>query len=113
MGYGMYAWAKRLSQKWIPYSRHSLFAVSKIMNDRYRRSGNLFAYPGRQNIKSHIFSQEQYFFREQELAQILAEPDFDFAKINTAVAVKRRLREEEQQAVWDFNYYLKDDLLVK
>ena len=113
MGYGMYVWAKRLSEKWVPYSRHSLFAVSKIMNDKYRRAGNLFAYDDKQNIKSHIFSQEQYFFREQELEEILVGGKFDFEKINTNNPTKRKLKEEEQQSIWDFNYYLKDDLLVK
>ena len=113
MGYGMYVWAKRLSEKWVPYSRHSLFAVSKFMNDKYRRAGHLFAYNDKQNIKSHIFSQEQYFFREQELEEILVGGKFDFEKINTNIPAKRKLKEEEQQSIWDFNYYLKDDLLVK
>jgi len=31
MGYGMYIWAKRLSEKWVPWSRHSLFAASKLL----------------------------------------------------------------------------------
>ncbi|MEO8765782.1 MAG: asparagine synthase (glutamine-hydrolyzing) [Ginsengibacter sp.] len=113
MGYGMYGWAKRLSQKWVPYSRHSLFAASKIMNDRYRRAGNLFGYDKKENIKSHIFSQEQYFFTEQELANILTGQKFDFGKLNATSPSKRHLNEQEQQSIWDFNYYLKDDLLVK
>ena len=113
MGYGMYVWAKRLAKKWVPYSRHSLFAASKIMNDKYQRSGNLFAYKDKQNIKSHIFSQEQYFFREQELEELLVGFKFDFEKINTNNPTKRKLKEEEKQSIWDFNYYLKDDLLVK
>ncbi|MEP6927669.1 MAG: asparagine synthase (glutamine-hydrolyzing) [Ginsengibacter sp.] len=113
MGYGMYLWAKRLSEKWVPYSRRSLFTVSKIMTDKYRRSGNLFAYADKQNIKSHIFSQEQYFFREQELGEILINDKFDFEKINTNSPTKRKLKEEELQSIWDFNYYLPDDLLVK
>jgi len=113
MGYGMYLWAKRLSERWVPFSRHSLFAVSKLMSGKYLRSGNLFAYDDKQNIKSHIFSQEQYFFREQELEEILVGGKFDFEKINTDNPTKRKLKEEEQQSIWDFNYYLKDDLLVK
>jgi asparagine synthase (glutamine-hydrolysing) len=113
MGYGMYQWAKRLSEKWVPFSRHSLFAVSKIMSDKYRRSGNLFAYDDKQNIKSHIFSQEQYFFREQELEEILVKEKFDFGNINVYNPTNRKLKEEEKQSLWDFNYYLPDDLLVK
>jgi len=113
MGYGMYQWAKRLSEKWVPFSRHSLFAVSKLMNDKYRRSGNLFAYDNKQNIKSHIFSQEQYFFREQELEEILVNEKFNFGNINVYNPTNRKLKEEEKQSLWDFNYYLPDDLLVK
>ncbi len=113
MGYGMYAWAKRLSKKWVPFSRHSIFNASKLMNDKYQRAGNLFAYPGKQNIKSHIFSQEQYFFSEQEIKEILIEEKFDFKKINTSSLAKRNLSHEEEQSIWDFNYYLPDDLLVK
>jgi asparagine synthase (glutamine-hydrolysing) len=113
MGYGMYTWAKRLSQQWIPYARHPLFAVSRIMNDKYRRAGNLFAYPGSQNIRSHIFSQEQYFFSERELRNILPANDFDFTKVNSLDAGARKLTAGEQQSLWDFNYYLSDDLLVK
>lgn len=113
MGYGMYVWAKRLSEKWVSYSRHSIFAISKIMNDKYRRSGNLFAYTDKKNIKSHIFSQEQYFFREQEIKELLINKKFDFDKININIPTNRKLKEEEQQSIWDFNYYLPDDLLVK
>ena len=113
MGYGMYAWAKRLSEKWVPFSRRSLFALSRLMNDRYRRAGNLFAYNNRDHLKSHIFSQEQYFFREQELHEMLVDDSFDFGKLNSRSQVKRTLKDEEEQSLWDFNYYLKDDLLVK
>jgi asparagine synthase (glutamine-hydrolysing) len=67
MGYGMYSWAKKLSKNYPSLIRNSVFAVSQLMNDKFRRAGNLFAYDDKKNIKSHIFSQEQYFFREQEL----------------------------------------------
>src|SRR6185312_12492987 len=82
MGYGMHAWAKRLSEKWVLPARSSLSAASKIMNSKYRRAGNLFDYDDKKNIRTHIFSQEQYFFKEKELEDILVKEKFDFEKIN-------------------------------
>ena len=113
MGYGMYMWAKRLSEKWVSPARQSLSVASKLMNDKYRRAGNLFDYIDKKNIKSHIFSQEQYFFKEKELDNILIGEKFDFEKLNTNKPAERKLKAEEQQSLWDFNYYLPDDLLVK
>jgi asparagine synthase (glutamine-hydrolysing) len=113
MGYGMYVWAKRLSNPLLPLVRWPLFAASGIMNNKYRRAGNLFAYPSRQNMVTHIFSQEQYFFREQELGKLLVNDQFSFDEINNIQELKRKLNNEEKQSLWDFNYYLKDDLLVK
>lgn len=113
MGYGMYVWAKRLSQKWVEPARQGLFAASLLMNDRYRRAGNLFDYQDKENIKSHIFSQEQYFFKEKELSELLVNEKFTFQTLNIGKEINRKLSEEELQAVWDFNYYLPDDLLVK
>ncbi len=113
MGYGMHLWAKRLSQKWVSPARSGLSAVSKIMSSKYRRAGNLFDYNNKKNIRSHIFSQEQYFFKENELRDILTHKKFDFEKINSNTPTGRKLNEEEQQSLWDFNYYLPDDLLVK
>lgn len=113
MGYGMYLWAKRLSNSMIPLMRWPLFAASKLMSDKYQRAGNLYAYPGKQNIVTHIFSQEQYFFREQELKHLLIDDSFSFLEINKFPDLKRKLSVEEKQSLWDFNYYLRDDLLVK
>lgn len=113
MGYGMYVWAKRLAEKWVSPAREGVSAVSKLMNNKYRRAGNLFDYSTKKNIKSHIFSQEQYFFKEKELKDILVNESFDFETINSACTVNRKLKEEEQQSLWDFKYYLPDDLLVK
>ncbi|MDB5198174.1 MAG: asnB [Chitinophagaceae bacterium] len=113
MGYGMYLWAKRLSNPLMPLIRWPLFGASKLMNNKYQRAGNLYAYPSKQNIITHIFSQEQYFFREQELEDLLVNKQFSFDGINNPAELKRKLSNEENQALWDFNYYLKDDLLVK
>ena len=113
MGYGMYVWARRLAQPWVEPLRHGLYAASRLMNDKYRRAGNLFDYPGRAHLKSHIFSQEQYFFKERELRRLLVREPFDFGPLNAGETAARELAGEESQALWDFRYYLPDDLLVK
>ena len=113
MGYGMYVWAKRLSNPLVPLMRWPLFASSKLMSNKYQRAGNLYAYPSKQNLVTHIFSQEQYFFREQELEKLLVNKKFSFKEINKTKNLKRELSKVEEQSLWDFNYYLKDDLLVK
>lgn len=113
MGYGAYKWAKTLDRKWVPLIRQPLYQASRLMNDKYQRAGNLFDYRDKKNLKTHIFSQEQYFFSEKELDDILIENKFDFKKENNTSATGRKLTAQEEQSLWDFNYYLPDDLLVK
>jgi asparagine synthase (glutamine-hydrolysing) len=109
-GYGMYAWAGRLHKQRIRMVRKPLYQASRIMPERYRRAGRLFDYPDVDRIPSHIFSQEQYFFSEQELCRLLVEPSFDFSDLNR---LPERGKPQERQAYWDLDHYLKDDLLVK
>jgi asparagine synthase (glutamine-hydrolysing) len=109
-GYGMYAWAKRLRDPKIRLLRKPLHLASRFMNERYQRAGQLFDYPSTSRIPSHIFSQEQYMFSEQELQHLLVSPAFDFDELNQLPA---KGEAQEQQAFWDLEHYLKDDLLVK
>jgi asparagine synthase (glutamine-hydrolysing) len=112
-GYGMYEWAKRLSNPLMPLIKSPAYTASKWMGNKYQRAGNLYDYPNRDNITTHIFSQEQYYFKEQELQSLLVNPQFNFTGINAQPATARKLSATEQQSFWDFNHYLKDDLLVK
>ncbi|MDQ2863702.1 MAG: asparagine synthase C-terminal domain-containing protein, partial [Bacteroidota bacterium] len=113
MGYGSYNWATTLNKKWVSSIRYPLFEVSKLMSDRYKRAGNLFAYSNKKHLKSHIFSQEQYFFSELELKILLTETNFDFENENKSFRTERKLNAAERQSLWDYKYYLPDDLLVK
>ncbi len=112
-GYGMYQWAERLSTPASQILKQPLFAASRLMSSKYQRIGNMFDYANRENIITHIFSQEQYYFREQELEKLLVNNQFDFREINELPVMARNLSETERQSFWDFNNYLKDDLLVK
>jgi asparagine synthase (glutamine-hydrolysing) len=112
-GYGMYAWANRLNKPVVKAFRKPFYAFTRLMNDRYKRGGELFNYPDEARLHTHIFSQEQYFFSEQELHRLLLTGDFDFAVINDTSEVKKNITPAERQAYWDFEHYLQDDLLVK
>lgn len=112
-GYGMYQWAKRLSSPYWHLIKDPLFSASRLLGSKYQRIGNMFGYQNKKNIISHIFSQEQYNFSEQELLQLLVTDKFNFAEINTLPATARSLSETERQSLWDLKYYLKDDLLTK
>jgi asparagine synthase (glutamine-hydrolysing) len=112
-GYGMYTWANRLNKPLVKAFRKPFYAVTRLMNDRYKRGGELFNYPDESRIHTHIFSQEQYFFSEQELHRLLPDNDFNFAAINSTSDVRGDISPAERQAYWDFEHYLQDDLLVK
>ena len=92
MGYGMHLWAKKLSGNWVSPVRRSISAASKLMSSKYRRAGNLFDYDCKKNIRSHIFSQEQYFFKENELEDILINEKFDFENINSNIPTGRNIK---------------------
>lgn len=112
-GYGMYTWANRLDNPLISLGRKPLYYASKGLPDRYQRAGRIFNYPDRSRIPTHIFSQEQYYFSEQELSSLLISPNFDFGAINGIPARTNDTTAADVQAFWDLEHYLKDDLLVK
>ncbi len=109
-GYGMYNWAKRLSDPKLQLMRKPLYVASKLMSERYERAGRVFNFQSLKRIPSHIFSQEQYLFSEQELRKLLVKKDFDFNELNRLPDLGSA---QEKQAFWDVEHYLKDDLLVK
>lgn len=114
-GYGSYIWARRLEK--FPY-RNFKNVFAKFLEispyNRDKRAAYLFKYKNKDTLKSHIFSQEQYFFSEKELGKIL-NPDliFDNSLEQDYSNFVRKLTPEEAQAIFDLRYYLKDDLLVK
>jgi len=111
-GYGMYTWANRLNNPFIKAIRSPLYHASKLMPDRFKRAGKLFNYKTEKHLHTHIFSQEQYYFSEQELSDLLIHPDFNFNQVNP-IKHSAKANAAEKQSFWDFEHYLKDDLLVK
>jgi asparagine synthase (glutamine-hydrolysing) len=116
LGYGMYDWAQRLSNPNVKQFRKPLASVLSIFGERYRRAAKVINYPHEAHIKSHIFSQEQYFFNELELRELLLNNDYTAENKmfnETFSGLKRKLSVQEEQALFDINYYLPDDLLTK
>ncbi|MDR2010819.1 MAG: asparagine synthase (glutamine-hydrolyzing) [Bacteroidales bacterium] len=117
LGYGSYKWAKRMQR--FPGNSASFrkifgLLLSNAPSNRYKRASYLFKYKDRSKLKSHIFSQEQYLFSENEFTKLLS-PEFIFSNDleQDYRSFIRKLTPEEEQAIFDIRYYLKDDLLVK
>ncbi len=114
MGYGAYNWARRLKNPYIKASRKLISLILSYHNNRSKRAAKLFQWNKADNLQSHIFSQEQYFFTRKEIERLL-HPGY-YQPINLGLSIEnfhRHLSPEEQQAFFDLDYYLKDDLLVK
>lgn len=113
-GYGAYQWAKRLDSGLVKALRKPAAFGFSQMNDRFKRIARVFDYETESTKKSHIFSQEQYFFTRQQIRDFLKPEWRDEIKLHeTFSQLPRHLTAMEQQALFDLNYYLKDDLLVK
>ncbi|HKR05128.1 MAG TPA: asparagine synthase (glutamine-hydrolyzing) [Bacteroidia bacterium] len=131
-GYGSYRWARRLNNPVMKAFHKPLASVFSYMPTRYKRVGKLLDYSDKKNLRSHIFSQEQYLFSEHELYGLLMngyagssyieetttapnllrvfDDSLDSGKINVR---ERNLDAMESQALFDLQYYLQDDLLTK
>jgi len=106
LGYGSYRWAERL-KNW-RFVGKPISGILKQLPAPLSKAGEMFEGPI--ESRQHLFSVEQGFFTQQELTKIITAPYKPFAYSTPGVVGKT---EAEQQALFDFNYYLKDDLLVK
>jgi len=114
MGYGAYIWAQRLSNPFISGLRAPINLALGMGNNRAKRVANLFKSYSQTNFESNIFSQEQNLFYEKELPLLLGKLSTEAIKYFPELKdLKRKLSPTETQAMFDFNVYLKDDLLVK
>ncbi|MDZ4792705.1 MAG: asparagine synthase (glutamine-hydrolyzing) [Bacteroidota bacterium] len=111
-GYGSYLWAKRLQNPLLKIGAPLLHAGSTLLSSRYKRIGKLFAGHPSAHFKSHLFSQDHYFFTEKEINALLINGQTDFDAFNNDYT-GRQLDIVEQTSFWDIENYLKDNLLVK
>ncbi|CAN5428801.1 asparagine synthase (glutamine-hydrolyzing) [soil metagenome] len=116
LGYGFYNWAQRLNNPVISALRGPIATALSFGDNRKQRAALMFKYPNKARLKSHIFSQEQYYFGENDFDQYLTPALNGKSRIrmdeDNHVAA-RKLSPAEEQAVFDMRYYLPDDLLVK
>ncbi len=114
MGYGAYHWAEKLNKPLMSMFRNPLAMALSMGNNRQKRVAKLLQNSISGRHKSHIFSQEQYMFAEKEISQILYHDYCNLINFDEHTPpLKRKLDAKEQQALFDLNYYLPDDLLVK
>lgn len=117
LGYGSYAWAKRMSNPLVRILRKPIGTMLDMHpSSRIKRIANHFKFKDSANLRSHIFSQEIYYYSRPEISQLLtnvegAHYSFDESTYDSRLA--RKLSSREQQALFDIRHYLKDDLLCK
>lgn len=113
LGYGMYNWAKRLQNPFVKSFGKPLRFIFSKSNNRHKRASTLFGHHDEKTLPSHIFSVEQMFFTEPELDDVLKNESSSKLELNETQGFKFGLDAQENQALFDINNYLKDDLLVK
>ena len=114
MGYGAYKWAERFQNPLLKTFRKPLSNLLSVLPSKYKRVAELLNYNDHKFLQSHIFSQEQYFFSSNEIKNLMVENCNEEYRINlNCSSLNRKLSPKEEQALFDLNYYLKDDLLVK
>ncbi|HEY5826013.1 MAG TPA: asparagine synthase (glutamine-hydrolyzing) [Cyclobacteriaceae bacterium] len=114
-GYGSYVWAKRLDNPFIKILKNPIRKILNVLgNDRLERAAHLFDKVRTGGERSHIFSQEQYLFSQDEIKdQLLKDKSKFFPFEYCDPSPNMDLTPGERQAFFDLRYYLKDDLLVK
>jgi len=113
-GYGMYSWAQRLDNTFVKAFHFPISSVLALGEDRYKRIAKVFDYSDSDQIHSHIFSQEQYMFSTKEISELMVESSkANYALLALNPSLSRNLNAAERQALFDIDFYLKDDLLTK
>ncbi len=113
-GYGVYNWVKRINNPLLKVSRPLLLRLLKLYGNRGRRVAGLLDFPLTGSLRSHLFSQEQYLFSQKEIEKLLKPSKVRsyFVEDESNIS-NQNISEVEKQALFDLQYYLRDDLLVK
>ncbi len=115
-GYGAYTWADRLDTfYWKAFKKPLHFILNESGSNRFKRVARLLEAVTVGGIRSHIFSQEQYLFSQKEIKDQLQlnKGSFQSFEYDESALIESQLSAGEKQALFDFQYYLPDDLLVK
>jgi asparagine synthase (glutamine-hydrolysing) len=123
-GYGMHVWAKRLQYKGVHLFKKPLRKLlQQGAHARYQKAADMLDYADEKYLQEHIFSQDQGFFSDRDLQHLLIKNQF-YANGQSAgnnitfssgllTNKGRKISPMEKQALFDTQYYLPDDLLVK
>jgi len=115
LGYGSYTWARRLEDPILSALRPSIYRVMRsVPSTRWKRAASMFEPVAAEKMTEHIFSQEQYFFSDAEIKNYVLRkpdhyPDSQYGNLRNMPS----LSAAERQSLFDFQFYLRDDLLVK
>lgn len=115
-GYGAYQWANRLDSPWIKRLRMPIrLLLNATGRSRLQRVGHLFESETTGSLRSHIFSQEQYLFSQQEIRHEVLRDEFNASTFDydESFLAGKNLSAGEKQALFDLQFYLRDDLLHK
>lgn len=113
LGYNSYRWASRLNHPAVRALRKPAGALLAVGSDRMRRVSWLFEQPFDANSgPAHLFSKEQHLYSAQEAALLASANHSDWV-LRPSQKLSRKLTAAERQALFDLQYYLPDDLLVK
>lgn len=115
LGYGTHTWANRLTNPLFKIAKPFLASGFRLSNSpRLKRIAGLLVDVDPGTLRSHIFSQEQYFFSSREIQRDLLVDPLPFSSFKFVDhPAFQAMTDAEKQAVFDFKFYLKDDLLVK
>lgn len=108
-GNGTHRWAQKLDSSWIKTIRKPYAYLLKInKSTKARKASALLSYPHKDDLLSHIYSQEHLLFSKRELSQLLSAytPISPYPIIDQA-----ELTSLEQQALFDLNYDLSGNSL--
>ncbi|PLW93993.1 MAG: asparagine synthase (glutamine-hydrolyzing) [Marinilabiliales bacterium] len=110
MGYGSYRWAKRINNPLYKIGAAGIRPfVKNSSSPRWQKANQYFDRKLKAYQKSNLFALEHGFFTSKDLENINLKIQGNFPPHigNKALSAK------EQQALFDLEYYLRDDLLVK
>ncbi|MCQ2606199.1 MAG: asparagine synthase (glutamine-hydrolyzing) [Bacteroidales bacterium] len=113
MGYGAYTWAERLQKPLVQAFHKPISLVLGCGNSWSKRASKVVNYPDKERLQSHIFSQEQYLFSQKEIASLVSKEFVHDFVVPQESELARELSAKEKQALFDMNYYLREDLLTK